>query len=52
LALGGLLGDERLRVYRDGRIEGALMLPVAGHVAATVKFQIQPDHFGIFEVPG
>ncbi|MCH7643345.1 MAG: hypothetical protein IH974_00795 [Myxococcales bacterium] len=26
LALGGLLGDERLRVYRDGRIEGALML--------------------------
>jgi hypothetical protein len=24
LALGGLLGGERLRVYRDGRIEGAL----------------------------
>ena len=22
LALGGLLGDRRLRVYRDGRIEG------------------------------
>jgi hypothetical protein len=26
LAIGGLLGDQRLRVYRDGRIEGALML--------------------------
>ncbi len=26
LALGGLSGDQRLRVYRDGRIEGALML--------------------------
>jgi hypothetical protein len=26
LALGGLLGDRRLRVYQDGRIEGALSL--------------------------
>jgi hypothetical protein len=26
LAIGGLLGDQRLRVYRDGRIEGALTL--------------------------
>jgi hypothetical protein len=26
LALGELLGNPRLRVYRDGRIEGALML--------------------------
>jgi len=26
LALGGLLGDQRLRVYRDGRIEGVLTL--------------------------
>jgi len=26
LALGGLLGDERLRVYRDGRIEGVAVL--------------------------
>jgi hypothetical protein len=26
LALGGLLGDQRLRVYQDGRIEGAAIL--------------------------
>jgi hypothetical protein len=26
LALGGLLGDRRLRVYRDGRIEGSATL--------------------------
>jgi DNA invertase Pin-like site-specific DNA recombinase len=26
LALGGLLGDERLRVYQDGRIEGSAIL--------------------------
>jgi len=26
LALGGLLSDQRLRVYRDGRIEGAVFL--------------------------
>ena len=26
LALGGLLGDQRLQVFRDGRIEGALTL--------------------------
>ncbi len=26
LALGGLLGDQRLRVYRDGRIEGVATL--------------------------
>ena len=26
LALGGLLGEDRLRVYQDGRIEGAAIL--------------------------
>jgi hypothetical protein len=26
LALGGLLDDQRLRVYRDGRIEGSAIL--------------------------
>ena len=26
MALGALLGDERLRVYPDGRIEGAIIL--------------------------
>ena len=26
LALGGLLGDQRLRIYQDGRIEGSAIL--------------------------
>ena len=26
LALGGLFGDQRLRVYQDGRIEGSAIL--------------------------
>jgi len=26
LALGGLLSDQRLRIYRDGRIEGSAIL--------------------------
>jgi len=32
LALGGLIGDDRLRIYADGRIEGAVTLaPEALH---------------------
>jgi hypothetical protein len=32
LALGGLLGDRRLKVYRDGRIEGSAV-PVPRNTA-------------------